>query len=499
LPISHPEASIMKKTVVLYPGFLATHFTPMMQLADALLEKGYAVEVPLIDITMDHDTALAFAVERAASAKPSVVFHRLPRIEDPPTITNDARVLVGYFAIIRRYNDRLREFLRSMLSRGSVHAVVVDGPSIEALDVIRELGVPVYTFFATNASAVAVFLQLPWIRRGGAEGQGQLSFRELGDAPLDLRGVATMPASHLMAEYLEDPEGEVYKAMMNVTRRNPEADGMLVNTLESLEPGAVAALREPQLLGHRRTPPVYCVGPLVVAPSETKEGKHEHECLAWLDQQPERSVVFLCFGTLGAVCHTAEQIREIAAGLEKSGHRFLWAVRAPNGKDPEGTFDPNADPDLNALLPEGFTERTRGRGLVVKLWAPQVDVLHHRATAAFVTHCGWNSAMEAITAGVPMICWPLYSEQKMNKVFMVEEAQIGVEVVGWQQGLVKAEEVEAKVRLVMESEEGEQLRARVTGHRDAAAMAWKDVGSSRAAFAQFLSDAGNLGPVQTLA
>jgi hypothetical protein len=90
----------------------------------------------------------------------------------------------------------------------------------------------------------------------------------------------------------------------------------------------------------------------------------------------------------------------------------------------------------------------------------------------------------------------LYSEQKMNKVFMVE-ARIGVGVAGWQQGLVKAQEVEAKVRLVMESEEGEQLGARVTEHRDAAAMAWKDGGLSRAAFAQFLSDAGN--PVQTLA
>jgi hypothetical protein len=392
----------MKKTVVLYPGFLATHFTPMMQLADALLEQGYAVEVPLIDITMDHDAALAFAVERAASAKPSVVFHWLPRIEDPPAVTNDARMLVGYFATIRRYNDRLHEFLRSLLPRGSVHAVVVDGPSIEALDVTRELGVPAYTFFATNASAVAVFLQLPWIRRGGAEGQGQLSFRELGDAPLDLRGVATIPASHLMPEYLEDPESEVYRATMNVTRRNPEADGILVNTLASLEPRAVAALRDPRLLGHNRMPPVYCVRPLVVASSETKEGKHE--CLAWLDQQPERSVVFLSFGTLGAVCHTAEQLREIAAALERSGHRFLWVVRAPNGKDREGTFDPNAEPDLDALLPEGFTERTRGRGLVVKLWVPQMDVLHHRATAAFVTHCGWNSAVEAMEAGVPMIC-----------------------------------------------------------------------------------------------
>jgi UDP:flavonoid glycosyltransferase YjiC (YdhE family) len=84
---------------------------------------------------------------------------------------------------------------------------------------------------------------------------------------------------------------------------------------------------------------------------------------------------------------------------------------------------------------------------------------------AFVTHCGWNSVLEGITAGVPMLCWPLYSEQKMNKVLMVEEMSVGVEMIGWQQGLVKAGEVEAKVRLIMESEEGRELMARVTSSR----------------------------------
>lgn len=101
--------------------------------------------------------------------------------------------------------------------------------------------------------------------------------------------------------------------------------------------------------------------------------------------------------------------------------------------------------------------------------------------------------LEGITAGVPMLCWPRYAEQKMNEVFMVDEAGIGVEVVGWQQGLVKAEEVEAKVRLVLESEDGEQLRAPVMAHKEAAAMAWEDGGSSRAAIAQFLVDVDSLG------
>ena len=150
-------------------------------------------------------------------------------------------------------------------------------------------------------------------------------------------------------------------------------------------------------------------------------------------------------------------------------------------------------PDLDAILPEGFLERTKDRGLVVKSWAPQVDELNHPATGAFVTHCGWNSTMEGIIAGVPMLCWPLYAEQKMNKIFMTEDMGVGVEMEGYRAGFIKAEEVEAKVRLVMESKEGKQLQARVVARKKEAEAALEIGGSSYAAFFQFLLDAVNLG------
>jgi hypothetical protein len=105
----------------------------------------------------------------------------------------------------------------------------------------------------------------------------------------------------------------------------------------------------------------------------------------------ERSVP-LSFGSLGTF--SAKQLTEIAVGLEKPGERFLWVVRRPRGPDFK-YGDSQPEPDLDALLPDGFLERTKGRGLVVKNWAPQVEVLRHRATGAFVTHCGWNSTLEA--------------------------------------------------------------------------------------------------------
>ncbi len=127
--------------------------------------------------------------------------------------------------------------------------------------------------------------------------------------------------------------------------------------------------------------------------------------------------------------------------------------------------------------------------MVVKNWVPQAEVVQHEAVGAFVTHCGWNSTLEAIMSALPMICWPLYAEQAMNKVIMVEEMKIAVSLDGYEEGgLVKAEEVEAKVRLVMETEEGRKLRERVVETRDMALDAINRGGSSEIAFDEFMRD-----------
>ncbi|KAF8727341.1 hypothetical protein HU200_018943 [Digitaria exilis] len=485
--LSDAATTAMKKTMVLYPGLAVSHLVPMMQLADALLEEGYAVTVTHVDPILKGDIALATVFDRVASSRPSVTFHKLPRIQDPPAIFHDARFLVTYSNLISRHSKHLHEYLRSIPPR-SVRALLVDFMCTDVFDVAQELGIPAYSFVPMNASGFALFCQLPSIFT--AEGQPP-SLKQLGgdSLPLDLHGVrpGTITASHIDAEGLEDPENRLAFAVMMATAQQ-KANGVLVNTFLSLEARAVGALRDPRCFP--TMPPVYCVGPLVAEAGQAYQAdEKKHECLSWLDKQPERSVVYLCFGSVGAGSHSEEQLREIAIGLEESGHRFLWVVRAP----PHHNV-PRSDPDLHVILPEGFLDRTSGRGLVVKLWAPQLEVLRHRATGAFVTHCGWNSVLEGITAGVPMICWPLYAEQKMNMVLLVKEARIGVEMLGWQQGrLVKAEEVEAKVRLVIESEEGELLRERVTALKEAAAMAMKDCGSSRVAFGQLLSDVGNRG------
>jgi len=214
-------------------------------------------------------------------------------------------------------------------------------------------------------------------------------------------------------------------------------------------------------------PPAYAVGPLVRSVSD--EAAKHHRCVPWLDEQPDGSVLYVCFGSGGTL--STLQTAELAAGLEASGQRFLWVVRFPNDKDSSACYfggkttdhgDADADDDPLSYLPEGFVERTRAVGLVVPEWAPQVEVLGHRAVGGFLTHCGWNSALEAMAAGVPALAWPLFAEQRMNAVKLASE-HVGLALrvrAREDDGVVPREEVAAAARELMVGDRGAVARER---------------------------------------
>ncbi|CAL5095919.1 unnamed protein product [Urochloa decumbens] len=468
-------------TVVLHACLGVGHLIPMVELAKLLLRRGLAVVIAVPTppaSTADYFASSASAVGALEAASPSVSFHHLPPPDYPAP---DPDPFLQMLDVLRLTVPAFAAFLRSL---PSVAALVLDLFCVDALDAAASAAVTAYFYYTSSAGDLAAFLHLP--HYFAATACGGASFKDMGKALLRFPGVPPIPASDMPHTVL-DRADRTCAARVGHYGRIPEARGVLINTYEWLEARAVRALRDGACVHGRATPPVYPIGPLIVrgqdAASEA-EGER-HACLAWLDAQPERSVVFLCFGSLGAV--SSAQLKEIARGLECSGHRFMWVVRRPPD-DPSKFSLSRPEPDLEALLPEGFLERTKDRGMVVRMWAPQVEVLRHTATAAFVTHCGWNSVLEAASAGVPMLCWPLYAEQRLNKVFVVDEMKAGVVVDGYDEEMVTAEEVEKKLRLVMESEEGERLRERLALAKEKAAEVLADGGSSRVAFEEFLND-----------
>ena len=370
------------------------------------------------------------------------------------------------FELARASNSDLREFLRAASPLPA--ALVLDFFCGSAVHVGAELGIPTYFFFTSSISGLAELLHRPVIHE-----RTTVSLRDLGSERLHTPGIPRIPVEVL------DRDSLANRYFLSVSEQMYESHGIIVNSFRALEPRAtdaiVSGLCTPP---GRRTPPLHCVGPLMKL---DKAGANRHECLAWLDAQPDASVVFLCFGTMGRF--SAEQTRQVARGLETSGQRFVWVVRRPPGEDSRGK---PADPDLDALLPDGFLARTKGKGLVVPAWAPQREVLAHAAVGGFVTHCGWNSVLEAIVGGVPMLAWPMYAEQRTNKVFLVEELRLAVALEGHDKEAVGEEEVAAKVRWLMESDGGRELRERTrAAMRQAEALS--DGGESRTALLELLS------------
>eukprot|EP01018_Ginkgo_biloba_P020193 Gb_07988 [translate_table: standard] len=253
------------------------------------------------------------------------------------------------------------------------------------------------------------------------------------------------------------------------------AKGQLMNSFKDLESGFISELRDEQkeIYGEK---PLWAIGPLLpeafctgtpIAPINETEA----ECLRWLDSQAPASVLYVSFGTMASI--SPQQIRELALGLEDSQQHFLWVLKVAD------TAFFSADPKtdwLCELLPEGYEDRMRGRCLITRNWAPQLHILSHKSTGGFLTHCGWNSTLEGISLGVPMIAWPLHSDQFSNAIFVARELKVGVEVKKWtneeEDELVKAEEVERAVRRVMVDSEGYDMRKRAS---ELKAEAWKAI------------------------
>ncbi|KAK1267609.1 Crocetin glucosyltransferase 3 [Acorus gramineus] len=235
-----------------------------------------------------------------------------------------------------------------------------------------------------------------------------------------------------------------------------KSKSMLCNSVEEVETTGFRLLRD--YTGLR----VYDVGPLLPFPDDKKSsykragkahGLSVDACVELLDAHPPNSVLYVSFGSQNTI--SARQMMELAKGIEASGEAFIWVIRPPVEFDIGGEFQ-------NEWLPEGFEERARqhARGVLVRDWAPQLEILSHVSTGAFLSHCGWNSALESLSRGVPLIGWPLASEQFYNSVMLEEELGVCVEVARGKEVVVQGEEVERVVREVMGEERGAEMRRR---------------------------------------
>ncbi|MED6223080.1 hypothetical protein PIB30_070514 [Stylosanthes scabra] len=423
------------------------------------------------------------------SLPPNITFTLLPQVNSQDLIITDHKPQPATLMqlAVNQSLPFIHQYLTSLTSSTNDYhllAIVFSLFSTDVVHLAKEFNLLSYVFFASGASFLSFCLHLPHLDKQQHDDESFLFHHQLTETNnVHIPGCPVpFQVQDFPAPVLYQRSSQAYKSFLGVCRDYSLVDGVIVNTCTDLESDAIRAIEDQAKTRNNNTnsPFVYPIGPLIQ--TATTNQVNRLECLTWLDNQPPKSVLYISFGSGGTV--SQEQLNEIAFGLELSGHKFLWVLRAPSSFGGSAYLKEQKEDPLH-YLPSGFLDRTKGQGLVVPSWAPQVEILAHGSTGAFLSHCGWNSILESVVYGVPMITWPLFAEQFMNAVLLKDVLKVALmpEKAEDEDGIIKREGIARVVRRIMEeNEEGLEIRKRIEELSDAAAAAISENGSSTEAF-----------------
>ncbi|CAH9091230.1 unnamed protein product [Cuscuta epithymum] len=326
-----------------------------------------------------------------------------------------------------------------------VTCLVVDGIFSFAVDVAEDAGVQLLYFDTISPCGLWSYMCVPkLIEAGELPFPGSDLDSPIRSAP-GFDGIIRrrdLP-NFCRAENIHDP---TIQLVLKEDQHLPKAQGLIFNTFDHLDGPVISHFRA-------ACPNIYAVGPLhshlrarlqSSLPSISNSlWEEDMSCMDWLDRQPERSVVYVSIGSLAII--SRDQLMELWHGLVNSGSRFLWVQRP-------GSVTPCASGSCNDA-PEGLVEETKEKGCIVQ-WAPQERVLGHPSVGGFLTHSGWNSTLESIVEGVPMMCWPYFVDQQVNSRFVQEVWRLGVDM----KDVYDRGSIERMIREVMEDRKEEFLK-----------------------------------------
>ncbi|TYJ02861.1 hypothetical protein E1A91_A13G258500v1 [Gossypium mustelinum] len=475
----------MKKAKLIFvPSTSKGHLIPVLEFAKRLVDHDDRISISVVFVKLPSDPfADAYIESVKASKLDRIDFIDVFQQQHCHSIVdNHSQSIQDHVNVVREiHTPLLKDFVVDLLSRSRLDSVtfvgfVFDLLFVSLVDVAREFNVPSYIFLTANAGCLSLFFHL-MTRQG--EIRGSPEFKQSDPDQLIPGFINPVPLNVLPSALFDKDNG--YPLLMMTAQKFKAVKGIVVNTFEELEPYAISSFSD------HGNPPVYPVGPVldINCKLHTKFDLAQREkVMKWLNEQPQSSVIFLCFGSFGHFL--APQVKEIALGLEQSGYKFLWSLRVPPRNDDSGGVHCSED-----MLPEGFVERIQGKGMMIYGWAPQVEILAHKAIGGFVSHCGWNSILESLWFGVPMVTWPMYAEQKLNAFKMVKELELAVELrLDYEQlkvdDVVMADEIEKAVKQVMD--ERNEARKKVKEMAEIARKSIVSEGSSFLSIQRLIND-----------
>ncbi|XP_059462891.1 7-deoxyloganetic acid glucosyltransferase-like isoform X2 [Corylus avellana] len=405
--------------VLIWPFPAQGHIKPMVGLAVLLCHAGLHVTF----LNTDHNHRRLTHLQALSTHFPTL---HLESISDglPADHPRTLQFLPELISSIKSVTKPLFRQLLADSTRNSVcpavTCVIADGIMSFAIDVAKELGIHVIAFRTFSACCLWSYFCLPKLIQ-----EGQLPVND-EDMDLTVAGVPGMEGllrrRDLPGICRRQPDDPLFQLFVVETQAMIRASALILNTYDDLE-GPILSHLAPLFSK------IYTIGPLNALlrsrigdtvsrslSSFSNLWEVDRSCMTWLDSQPLGSVVYVSFGSLAIM--TRGFAMEIWHGLVNSGKRFLWAIR-------RDTILPGAEGEQ--VIPVELQEGTKDRGLVVD-WAPQEDVLAHPSTGGFLTHSGWNSTLESIVAGVPMVCWPQIADQQINSRWVSEVWRIGLDM-----------------------------------------------------------------------
>ncbi|KDP41397.1 hypothetical protein JCGZ_15804 [Jatropha curcas] len=452
------SVSILEKphaVCISYPA--QGHINPMLKLAKLLHHKGF--HITFVHTEYNHKRLLRSRGSDSVIGLPSFQFRTIPD-GLPPTDSDVTQDIPSLCQSTSKYCLAPFKNLLSELNDTSssnvppVSCIVSDGVMSFTVDAAQELCIPLVLFWTTSACGFMGYVQYRQLIERGLSPLKDESYLTNGYLDTVKDWIPGMKNIRLrdIPSFIRttDPKDGMIDFVLSETARLQKATAVILNTFDLLEHDVLAALSSSLL------PPVYSIGSLQLLLNNIKDEnlksiesnlwKEDADCLQWLDSKEPNSVVYVNFGSITVM--TNKQLIEFAWGLANSNKTFLWVIR----------------PDLvagdTAVLPPEFVTLTKERGRLAS-WCPQEQVLSHSSIGGFLTHSGWNSTLEGICAGVPMICWPFFAEQQTNCRYSCVEWGIGMEI----NSDVKGDEVEILVRELMEGVKGKEMKKK--------AMEWK--------------------------
>ncbi|KAB5547682.1 hypothetical protein DKX38_011088 [Salix brachista] len=450
---------ITKPCVALVASPGMGHLIPIIELGKRLVTC-HELDVTIFVVTSGDVSSLS-----QASCQNLLNIVLLPPVDISGLVDSATSIYTQLAIMMRLALPNLQAAISAMESHPV--ALIVDLFGTELLVLGGEFKMLKYIFITSNAWYLALNTYVPTLDKN------ELDKHVENQEPLWIPGCQPVLFDDTFGPIL-DRKNQMFVEFVRVGIEISMADGVLVNTWQDLEPTTLDALGDENKLKRAIKAPVYAVGPLV----RPVDVNVRRDALDWLDMQPSQSVIYVSFGSGGTL--STKQTIELAWGLELSQQRFIWVLRPPIENNASANIFKTgiAFDDSSSYLPDGFLTRTHNLGLVISTWAPQTEILAHPSVGGFLSHCGWNSILESISNGLPIISWPLYAEQKMNAALLTG---LGVAVRAQalpSNGVVTRGEIKSMVRRIMVDKEGYEIRSKVREFKYSALKASSEDGSS---------------------